>query len=259
MQTVAALTIMGNDGFFLKAWLRHYGTQIGRGNCYLISAGAGQDLVDMAQGCSIIRLPEDAGERLAHKRGRVLANLVAAIGCYYRHVIVGEPDELVVADPAAGGSLREVLETMPGGQVLTPLGLELIHRTDCELSPITKAILGPRRHVRPAMQYCKPCIISTRTSLSRNGRFANHQQLNTPDMLYLLGLKYCDRAAAPEVPDAVFSAFSKLRMQPGFDMAPLRRQMHESWQKSAKSSYWQFEVPDMDRQYLLPERFSGMV
>ncbi len=33
MQTVAAVTMVRDDAFFLNAWLRHYGGQFGRENC----------------------------------------------------------------------------------------------------------------------------------------------------------------------------------------------------------------------------------
>ena len=40
-------------------------------------------------------------------------------------------------------------------------------------------------------------------------------------------------------------------------MAELRRKMHRSWKPRGDSGYWQFDRPDYDTQYLLPERFNG--
>lgn len=257
MRVVAALTIMGENAFFLKAWLRHYGGQIGLENCYLISTGAGSpEFADLARGCSIIRLPGDATATLARKRGRILNNMVAALRCYYKHVVVTDMDELVVVDPEAGGTLRGFLEQVPGRQVLTPLALELIHREESEPAPLEKVILGPRRHVRPAPYYSKPCIISTDSGLSRNGRLTRFHRLNTPAALYLFRLTYCDRCLSSEV--SVFETFSNLSRHEGFDMGGLRRAMHTSWQKRADSGYWSFDCPTSDTHCLLPERFNGV-
>ena len=41
MQTVAAVTMVRDDAFFLRAWLAHYGEMFGRQNCYVINHGYG--------------------------------------------------------------------------------------------------------------------------------------------------------------------------------------------------------------------------
>lgn len=256
MKSVAALTILRDDAFSLRAWLRYYGAQVGLANCHVISAGMPPEIVDMAQGCSIVRLPPDTADVVARKRGRILNNYVAALLQYHAHVIVTDLDELVVVDPGEADGLRSYLDSMPGGQVLTPLGLELIHRVDCEFTPITDRILGPRRHVRPAPEFSRPCVLSTATSLSRNGQFARHKVLNTPAPLYLFKLRYCDKSVSSDA--KLFEEFAQMGMQDGFGMSPLRRQMHDSWQKRADSNYWNFEVRDYATQYLLPERFNGV-
>ena len=52
MQTVAAVTMVRDDLFFLKAWLRHYGEAFGRENCYIINHGRGAEVSELAQGCN---------------------------------------------------------------------------------------------------------------------------------------------------------------------------------------------------------------
>jgi hypothetical protein len=258
MQTVAAVTIIRDNAFFLKAWLRHYSRQIGRENCYVISIGASQDQIDMAQGCSVVRLPEEEAAHLEEVRWRILSDFAMAMRRYYTHVIIGEVDELIVADPAGAPDLTSLLATMPGGQILTPLGLDLIHRAENETTVITDTILGPRRHVRPAPRHSRPCVISTSTQLMRHGQFAQNDTLNTPEPLYLLRLRFCDKAASPKVPDKVFKDFSTLDMKPEFEMAGIRRDMHTSWEPRGTTGFWQFARPDYGTQYLLPDRFSGM-
>ncbi len=261
MQTVAAVTIMHGDAFFLNAWLHHYERQIGRVNCFLLCAGASPeltDLTDQMEGCSVIRLPPDSGDSLTRKRGRIVNNFVAGLRCYFTHVIFTEPDELVVVDPAVADDLDSYLETLNGRTVMTPLGLDLIQRDDREEKPVGETILGPRRRVRPAPERSKPCILSTKADLSRNGQMAKYRRLNTPEPLYLIGLENCTRALNTDVPDEVSQGPSELVMQDGFDLSPLRRQMHDSWAKLENSGYWHFDRPVYDTQYMLPARFTGL-
>lgn len=290
MQTAAALTMVRDDAFFLKAWLRHYGGLLGRENCYVVNHGRGDTVARLAEGCNVIGIPGDPHRNFDMKRWRMLNNFVMGLRCYYDHVIVGDVDELVVMDPRSGQDLLGFLKSVPANRVLTPLGLEVIHRVDLEPDPVTDHILGPRRHVRPAPHYSKPCIVSTGTKIARGGHFTQYAKLHAPDDLYLLHLKFCDFAAYSEAMDrrnavteatgatvkeaaigrhwfaeargedrAVFEAFSRLHLQEGFDMGPLRRRMHRSFKPRGDTGFYQFDRPDYDTQYLLPERFSGVI
>lgn len=290
MQTAAALTMVRDDAFFLKAWLRHYGGQLGRENCYIVNHGRGDAVADLAAGCNVIGIPGDAHKNFDMKRWRMLNNFVMGLRCYYDHVIVGDVDELVVLDPSAGTDLRAFLASVPPNRVLTPLGLEVIHRIDREPEPIGACILGPRRHVRPAPHYSKPCVVSVGTKIARGGHFTQYERLHTPEHLYLLHLKFCDFDAYRDAMDrrnrvsaatgatvreaaigrhwfaesrgddrVVFEGFAGLTMQDGFEMGPLRIKMHRTWKQRGETGYWEFDRPDHDRQYVLPERFSGLV
>ncbi|UWQ89870.1 glycosyltransferase family 2 protein [Aliisedimentitalea scapharcae] len=290
MQTVAALTMVRDDAFFLEAWLRHYGEMLGRENCYVVNHGRGTEVADLAQGCNIIGIPGDPHKSFDMKRWRMLNNFVMALRCYYNHVIVGDVDELVVVDPATGMDLRQWLETVPANRVLTPLGLEVIHRIDMEHETIAGPILGPRRHVRPAPHYSKPCIISTGTKIARGGHFTQYGKLHAPDELFLFHLKYCDLGNYAATMDrrnhvsaatgatikeaaigrhwfaeargedrAVFEAFEGLEMQEEFNLEPLRRKMRRTFRARGETGFFEFDRPEYHTQYLLPERFSGLL
>jgi len=290
MQTVAALTMVRDDPFYLKLWLRYYGTLLGRENCYVVNHGRGTQVADLAEGCNVIGIPGDPHMNCDMKRWRMLNNFVMGLRCYYDHVSVGDVDELVVLDPAAGMTLPEWLKTVPANRVLTPLGLEVIHRIDLEDEPVTGPVLGPRRHIRPAPHYSKPCVVSTGTKIARGGHFTQYGKLHTPDNLYLFHLKFCDFGAYTDTMDrrnevsaatgatvkeasigrhwfaeargedrAVFEAFAGLQMQDGFDMGWLRRKMHRTFKPRGETGYYEFDRPDYDTQYVLPERFSGVI
>lgn len=289
MGKAAALTMVRDDAFFLKAWLRHYGRILGRENCYIVNHGRGEAVADLASGCNVIGIPGDPHPNFDMKRWRMLNNLMHGLRCYYDHVIVGDVDELVVMDPAVG-DLGDFLRRARGRRVLTPIGLEVIHRVDLEHAPITGSILGPRRFVRPAPHYSKPCIISTGTKIARGGHFTQHDRLIVPKGLYLMHLKFCDfdtycdamdrrntvTAAVGGDPDkaaigrhwfaqargddrALFEGFADLVRRPGFDMSPLKEQMERTWQPRGDTGYWQFDRPTLPIQFELPERFYGLI
>lgn len=290
MQTAAAVTMVRDDAFFLKAWLRHYGELLGRENCYIINHGRGTEVAKQAEGCNIIGIPGDPHKNFDVKRWGLLNNITGGLRRYYRHVIVGDVDELVVVDPDAGGTLMDFLQGAPEGRVYTPVGLEVIHRIDLEEDVITDAILGPRRHVRPAPHYSKPCIVSAPVKIARGGHFTQYAKLHTPDQLYLMHLKFCDFGAYVGVMDhrnqvteevnvsvkeasigrhwfaeargedrEVFEDFAKLEMMTDFDMKPLRRKMQRSFKARGDTGFYQFDRPDYGTQYVLPERFNGVI
>lgn len=286
---VAAVTMVRDDPFFLRAWLRHYGGLLGRENCYIVNHGRGEEVARLAEGCNLIGIPGDPHPNFDMKRWRLLNGLVGGLRSYYRHVIVGDVDELVVLDPAEGRGLVDWLADQPIRRVLTPLGLEVIHRIELEPDAVDGAILGPRRHVRLAPHYSKPCVISLGTKIARGGHYTQASKLFTPDPLYLFHLKFCDFgtyvqtmnqrnrvteevgvpvgdaaigrhwfAEARGEDRAVFEGFAGLEMQGGFDLGWVRKRMQRSWKARGETGYWQFDRPDYTQQYVLPERFYGV-
>ncbi|MCR9125313.1 MAG: glycosyltransferase family 2 protein [Rhodobacteraceae bacterium] len=290
MARTAAVTMVRDDLFFLAHWLAHYGGQLGRENCYVVNHGRGAEVAEMARGCNVIGMPGDPHPNFDMKRWRMLNHLVQGLRPYYDHVIVGDVDELVVVDPACGTDLAGFMAAAGGRRVLTPLGLEVVHLPDREPDPIRGHVIGPRRHVRPAPHYSKPCVISTGTKIARGGHFTQEKRLETPEALYLLHLKFCDRAeyghamdrrnavaaavaarprdaaigrhwfaAARGSDDAVFAAFAAMPQREGFDMAPLRAAMHATWRARGDTGFWEFERKDHAEIFRLPERFVGIV
>jgi hypothetical protein len=288
--SVAVVTMVRDDLFFLRIWLRHYEQIFGRENLYVINHGRGEEVAKLAKGCNVIGIPGDPHRNFDIKRWRFLNNLVMGLRGYYTHVIVGDVDEIVVIDPQDGRNLLEFLQEARKGRVYTPLGLEVIHRIDIEHTPINDHLIGPRRHVRLAPHYSKPCIISVGTKIARGGHFTQFERLFTPDNLYLLHLKFCDFneyvaamnrrnqvtqdiggtikdvsigrhwfAEARGEDREFFDAFVMREMVDGFDMRPYRKRMHRSFGPRGDTGYFHFERPDDDLQFLLPERFNGVL
>lgn len=286
---LAAVTMVRDDLFFLRAWLHHYGEVLGRENCYIVNHGRGEAVAEMARGCNIIGIPGDPHKNFDMKRWRLLNNLVGGLRSYYDHVVVGDVDELVVVDPEMGVNLLEYMSEQPIRRVLTPVGLEVVHRIDIEPEAVADRILGPRRHVRLAPHYSKPCVVSAGTKIARGGHFTQYGKLHTPDCLYLFHLKFCDfpeyvaamnrrNAVTEEIGTgiketaigrhwfaeargedrALFEDFASYEMVEGFDLSRVRQKMQRSFRPRGDTGFYEFDRPDVRAQYVLPERFSGV-
>ncbi|MCU0829311.1 MAG: glycosyltransferase family 2 protein [Tabrizicola sp.] len=290
LQSAAAVTMVKGDLFFLKLWIDHYGAQFGKENLYVVNHGRGADVAELAAGCNVIGIPEGSVEDFDRVRWRFLNNMVAGLNAYYRHVVVGDVDELLILDPASGKQLGDWLRTQPGGRVMTALGLEVLHHPDEETGDVASGVLGPRRYVRTSMFYSKPCVVSTPTRIARGGHFSSYPKLALPEDLYLLHLKYCDFDAYVDTLEArnkfadrssisfrktmigrhwfskfreddaaVFRAFGALQLEAGFDMAGYRKRMAETFKPRGDSGYFQFDRTEDTKKYLLPDRFFGLV
>ena len=279
-----------DDDFYLKIWLDYYGGLLGRENCYVINHGRGDQVQELAVGANVIGIPGDPHKNFDGRRWRMLNSFVSGLRSYYKHVIVGDVDEIVVVDPERGLSLLEFLDGRRKGRVFTPLGLEVIHRIDIEDDPIKDRVLGPRRHVRLAPHYSKPCIISVATNISRGGHYTEFEQMLTPDPLYLFHLKYCDLAAYSRATDLrnamtaelgeenakemgvgghwlasargndreLFEAFVDLDLVEGFDMAPYRKEMVETFGPRPNGDFYEFQRQQRPLQFRVPDRFVGL-
>ena len=288
--TACAVTMVRDDLFFLRIWLDYYGGILGPENCYVINHGRGEAVADLAAEANVIGIPGEHHKNFDMKRWRLLNNIVNGLRSYYDHVIVGDVDEIVAVDPQAGKNLLEFLQSRRPNRVFTPLGMEVIHRIDLEPEPVGDHVLGPRRHVRLAPHYSKPCIISVGTKIARGGHFTQYEHLNAPDVLYLFHLKFCDFKVYCEAMDrrnsvtasvgvdkpseagigrhwfaeargddrAMFESFADLEMVDGFDMSPYRQEMHDTFGPRGETGYYEFDRKDRDLQFVLPERFSGV-
>ncbi|SFR14761.1 glycosyltransferase family 2 protein [Poseidonocella sedimentorum] len=289
--SAAAVTMVRDDAFFLEAWVRYYEAAFGREALYVVNHGRQDAVRKIAAGCNVIDIPDGPRHEFDTRRWRFLNNMVNGLRSYFTHVIVGDVDEFVVADPERG-SLAEVLGRTRGNRILTPMGLEVVHLRSREPEPLGKTILGPRRHVRHAPHYSKPCIVSTPAKLARGGHYADCDKLQIPDGLYLLHMKYCDyelycdtmdrRNAAVSAarqsaeadkrimigrhwfPDqrkdaAIFEGFDALPLRTGFDLSGRKARMLETWGPRGQTGFWEFDPSVPDELLTLPDRFFGIL
>lgn len=277
-----------DDAFFLRLWIEYYGDLLGKSALYVVNHGGGEMVRDLAAGTNLIEIPNDFHPKFDAKRWRLLNHLVQGLRIYYDKVIVGDVDELVVADPALGG-LVDMLERAPKTPVTTPLGLEVVHKPAEEPTPLERPVLARRSFVRIAPLYAKPCIVGGDVRLSRGGHYAGCPTLTMPEGLYLLHLKHCDRdlyqdtttrrnavaaaTGAKRPKDAMigrhwfslnrddartFSEIDEAPLGDGFDMSKARASCADTWRPRKDTGFWEFD-PEVDPHlYRLPDRFHSL-
>ncbi|WP_138465497.1 hypothetical protein [Poseidonocella sp. HB161398] len=194
---VAVLTMVRDDETFLRIWTGYYGGLFGRSALTVVAHGGAEMVRDVAAGANVLAIPYIPDPRFDALRWRLLNHLAQGLRLYHDRVIVGDVDELVIADPAIG-TLPRILARHPRARALTPFGLELVHRPSEEPAPFAAPYLRARRHVRVAPLYAKPCAIRGQVRLSRGGHYADVPRL-------------CRRAAAGRARGALPAASQACR------------------------------------------------
>lgn len=195
-ELAAVMTMVKDDHFQLQRWVNHYGGLFGRQALYVLNHGGSPEVARIAQGCNVIRIPPGYDAKFNSKRAHILSTFSSGLLKFFDFVIVVDVDEFIVVDPESGLDLKAFLGRRKRDIVITPIGLEVIHRPAVEPEPIANRILAVRRHVRYSSFYCKPCILGRPVKLSRGGHYSSDPELRLFRNLYLFHMKYCDRAMA---------------------------------------------------------------
>ncbi|WP_172328016.1 glycosyltransferase family 2 protein [Mangrovicoccus sp. HB161399] len=286
---VAVLTMVRDDEEFLRIWAGHYGRLFGMRSLYVVSHGDPDMVRDVAAGTNVLPVPYEPDPRFDAQRWQLLNHLAQGLRLYHDRVIVGDVDEIVLADPKHG-TLPAVLARHRRARALTPFGLELVHRPAEEPLAFAPPVLRARRHVRIAPLYAKPCLMRGDIRLSRGGHYASSPRLVMPEGLYLLHLKHADRglyratadrrnataeatgAARPrdamigrhwfaEARDdrAEFAAIDGAEVREDFGFAAERQAIADSWAPRPGTPFYEFKLAESPLLYRLPERFAGLL
>jgi Glycosyl transferase family 2 len=193
-EIAAVVTMVKDDHDFLRRWVKYYGDIFGREALYVFAHGGEPEISEIAAGCNVMRLPPGYDPKWAGRRARLFGNMARALQNYFDFVLVTDVDEFIVVDPETGFDLRTFLTRRRTGSVISPIGVEVVHRPQEEPEPIDTHILGPRRFVRFSSFYCKPIILGTpQVSFARGQHYSTHPELRVFQRLYLFHMKFCDR------------------------------------------------------------------
>jgi hypothetical protein len=127
---LAAITMVYNEARSLPLWLRHYGTQCGYENCFVVDHGSDDGSTDLLPSTvNRIRIPRRTQDNPV--RTRSITNLANSLLAWYDYVIYTDCDELLVADPRRYSSIRDFCE-LKRPLYATALGINIIHKPDME-------------------------------------------------------------------------------------------------------------------------------
>ena len=194
--TTIFVTMVYNDDVFLAIWVRHYSRYTDRANLHVITHGPQPNAMKVAPGCTFLECPRDPrNPRLDQDRFAFINEYCAGLTKTCDRGMYNDVDEIVVLDPAAGGDLVGYIEAVPKNiGVITPLGLEIIHRPDLENDfDFSRPVFTQRRYVRVNGWYTKPCITNVPIIWGPDGHGSSHPSIYLDDNLYLFHLKWFDR------------------------------------------------------------------
>lgn len=287
-------TMTYNDDVFLDIWVRHYSRYTDRTNLHVITHGPQPQAHVTAAGCTMVELDRDPrNPRLDQDRFAFINEYCAGMTKTHDRVIYNDVDEIIVLDPAHGDDLVGYIEALPASVgVITPLGLEIIHRPDLESDyDHSRGMFAQRKYVRVNGWYTKPCITNVPVVWGPDGHGSSHPALHLDDRLYVFHLKWFDerfhvrrhqdrlkfRFKDDEGKEVIIGAGSWgwseqtyrlvtnsfLRCtvdkgRQGFDFTPHRSRINGSFVGNDRGMYKIDWFVDGDLR-ILPERFVGMI
>lgn len=192
--SIAVCTMVYDDVEFLKIWLRYWTEKLPAESLYVIIHGGREDVMDLVQGAT--RIPVFRPEpypAMEDDRWRMLSSLISGLSYMHSSVIYTDVDEILLVDPEISNDIVQTLADLPA-PVITPYGIELIHRIDLEAETLnlSRNVLEQRRFVRATNFFCKPCITKQPILWARGGHFSDYEKVHFKEGLFNLHLRFMD-------------------------------------------------------------------
>jgi len=198
MKRIAAVTMVRNDDFYLRKWVRYYGQELGKENLFIFFDGTDQKIADFCDGTHASLHEKIGNQVIAAEKGRLkfLSEKAAELLASGYDMVIGvDADEFIIVDPRRGQSLSEYLSSRKIGTSLSALGLDFGQRIG-EEADIREDIpfLQQRHYAQIGTRYTKPSIVA-KPCVWGSGfhRIKKHNFHIAPD-LYLFHFGYFDMA-----------------------------------------------------------------
>lgn len=193
--TIAAVTMVWNEPFFLKKWIDYYKPLLGAENLYILAHGDNPYIAGMVTRESVIQLPRDPLDtQFDHRRWQMLSDIVAGLLGYHDTVICSDVDELLLPT-APGSTLPALIDALEPGQCYCAPGFELFARDDLPEMAANDLALGPTiSDVVFAPTYSKAVIAKKRVRFSPGGHGLYDEFPTFTDTMALFHLKYACEA-----------------------------------------------------------------
>lgn len=194
--SVAFVTMVYNDEFFLDIWLRYYRKHVPAGDLYIITHGPQPYAHEMGNGCNVIEIDRNPrNRRLDQDRFAHLSKFCSDLTASYNRVVWNDVDEIIVLDPKYGDNLVGYMDSIPREkEVITPFGLEIVHRADLESDyDYSRDMFAQRQFVRFNGWYTKPSVTGIPIIWGPDGHGSSHDKIHLDDRLYTFHLKWFDQ------------------------------------------------------------------
>lgn len=221
---VAAVTMVRDEGAMLRAWVDHYGRQLGHDHLLVLDDGSTDGSTDGLP-CTVTRIKPITGHFELSRMELVSA---AAAKLLRRHdaVLFADADEFIVADPARHDSLPAFVAARPGIAAAGVVALNVIHHVSLEPAlDLHRPVLAQRSLVKFMPLMCKPALKWVKNPWAAASHGIRDAPFAIDPDLWMFHLKFADREG--------------LRAT-----AQSRRAMVEADGRAAASS-WQFTGDEM--------------
>lgn len=165
MKRICVITMVRNDEFYLRKWVKYYSHQLGKGNLRVYFDGEDQQIPDFCEGVYTELKPRIPGLVVKAEKERLsflsmqASRLMKEEG--YDMVIGTDADEFLVVDPKCGMTLSEYLNSIKIKVCVSGLGVDVGQHLDLE-SEIDGDLpfLNQRSHAYLCSRYTKPSVIA---------------------------------------------------------------------------------------------------
>ena len=202
MKKIAAITMVRNDGFYLRKWVEYYGRELGKENLYIYFDGLDQEIEPYCEGTTALKIPKIGKKVVDSDKGRIqfLSWKAAELLSGGYEIVIGvDVDEFIVVDPKRGQSLVEFLSEANIKGTLSPLGLDFGQKLG-EEADITEDLpfLQQRHYAQIGTRYTKASILNQPLTWGSGFHRVKGHNFHIAKDLYLLHFGYFDQKRLEE-------------------------------------------------------------
>ena len=195
MARVCAITMARNDDFFLKRWVKYYGSQLGRENLYVYLDGKDQHVPDECEGANFFICDKLLGNRVRGDKLRIsfLCGKAHELLNRYDYVIGTDADEFLIVDPLLGMTLPEYIASYGVRTTLSGLGVDVGQHLEFEGKfDNGRGFLEQRSYARLSTRYTKASIIAKKVRWGSGFHRVKGHNYHIGKGLYLFHMGYFD-------------------------------------------------------------------
>lgn len=188
--SIAAVTMVWNDAFFLRKWVAYYGPLLGARNLYVVAHGQNDYIKDIPGDFNVVQVPRDPADiYFDRRRWALLSHLTSGLTRYHKAVICTDVDEILLPTQP-GGALPDIIENLPPDAHFLMPGFEVFPQSANPPKDPAKAIGDTVGSAVFAPFYSKAAIAQRDIQFYPGGHGIEGEPFEMTHDLMLLHLKY---------------------------------------------------------------------